>query len=93
MKRIAVTLMVAALTVVPAQAALADPPSDGCARGWELWDVNAEPYRADNRTDEEGNNDGLVCARARGNQTATTPDGQEVQIYTFADNDLPASDH
>ncbi len=92
MKKIAVTLMVTALSVLPTSAALSDPPSDGCPRGWELWDVDAEPYQADNRTDQEGNNDGWVCARARGNQTATTPDGQEVQIYSFADNDLAASD-
>lgn len=93
MRKIAVILMMAMLVVVPIRAALADPPSDGCARGWQLWDVTTEPYRADNRTDEEGNNDGWVCARARGNQTGTPPGGGEIQLYSFADNDLPASDH
>ncbi len=90
MRNIAVALMVTALSVVPAQAALADPPSDGCARGYTLWDVATEPYQADNRADEDGNGDGWVCARAMGNQTAGD---EERQIYLFADNDLPASDH
>lgn len=89
MRRIVVLLMIAASVIAPG-AALADPPSDGCPQGWESWDTSAEPYQADNRADENG--DGWVCARARGNQTATPPGGEEIQIYSFRDNDLPASD-
>lgn len=93
MRKIAVLLTTMAVLGVPAQTALADPPSNGCPSGWQLWDVSTEPYQADNRTDQEGNNDGWVCAKARGNQTATPPGGQEIQIYNFSDNDLPAGDH
>lgn len=91
MRKIVVTLFAAALSVAPAQAAFADPPDDGCPKGHEVWDVDAEPYQADNRTDAEGNGDGLVCAWAMGNHTFIDGSGQERQIYRFADNDLPAS--
>ncbi len=90
MSKIVVMLMIAASVVAP-RAAMADPPSNGCPNGWELWDTSTEPYQADNRTDENG--DGWVCAKRRGNQTGTTPDGQVVDVYNFQDNDLPASDN
>lgn len=92
MRKFAATLVaVAALSMVPVQAALADAPSDGCPRGYDLWDVTTEPYQADNQSDENG--DGWVCARAMGNQTFTDENGDEHQIYLFRDNDLPASDN
>ncbi len=83
---IAVLVVVFNLITVPA---LAEPPSEGCPRGFLVWNTATEPYQADNRSDE--NDDGLVCAIPLGNQTATLTDGTVLQIYLFFDNTLPAT--
>lgn len=82
MRHVTIAALLAAMLVGGAAAAVAAPPADGCPRGWTLWDVDTEPYMADNAVDEDGNNNGSVCARARGNQTF----GDGHQIYSFADD-------
>jgi hypothetical protein len=57
--------------------------------GFSLWDVNAEPYHADNTTDELGNNDGLVCAKPW--KTVHDEDGNPFQLYVFVDDAVPVS--
>ena len=67
----------------PAQATSpnACPPANGRNI---LWDVNTEPYQADNFVDEHGNNDGLVCARPT--RVVIDEDGNPFQYYNFIDN-------
>lgn len=101
MKNITKSAMIAALAtplilVAGASTASAAAPDDGCARGFELWDVETNngaeefDYQADNWTDEAGNTDGFVCARALG-QGVSKSIGVDFTIYQFTDNDLPAS--
>jgi hypothetical protein len=49
-----------------------------------LWDVNTEPYHADNAADEHGNGDGLVCARPT--KIVIDENGDPFQLYNFIDN-------
>lgn len=73
-----------------APSAHADAPDDGCARGFTLWDVDVEPYQADNGQDESGDNpNGFVCARPTGDTFVY--EGETHPIYVFFDDDLPAS--
>jgi hypothetical protein len=67
--------------------ALAAPPSDGCARGFVLWDTAEEPYLADDAVDEAGNDNGWVCARQLG-EGLSRQYGVEFPIYLFVDDDL-----
>ena len=98
MKNITKSAMIAALAtplllVAGASAASAAAPDDGCARGFELWDVEIEPYMVDNAIDAAGNNDGYVCARALGKGVLNTlpPGAPDISVvYQFTDNDLPA---
>lgn len=71
----------------------AAPPDNGCARGFERWDITTDPYMVDGFVDEDGNDNGWVCARAVGNQYFEDATGQEFQIYVFADDTLPASEN
>lgn len=73
--------------VAGASAASAAAPDDGCARGFEVWSVDEEPYQVDNAVDAAGNGDGSVCARALG-AGASTSVGADFTIYVFTDNDL-----
>ena len=89
-KRATITALVMPLFMVAGVSeASAAAPDDGCARGFVVWDVETEPYQADNAVDQAGNNDGDVCARALG-QGAATSLGLPVDfvVYQFADNDL-----
>lgn len=81
------TTVTAALVIATTPAALAAPPDDGCARGYELWDVAAEPYTVDNAIDEQGNADGAVCARQLG-QGVSIAVGVDFPVYQFTDNTL-----
>jgi hypothetical protein len=51
--------------------------------GFQVWDVSAEPYQADNAVDVNGN--GQVCAKPVDAQTFVF-DGQTYQIYNFIDD-------
>ena len=53
-----------------------------------MWNVNTEPYGADNFVDERGNNDGSVCAKAI--YVVTDEEVSPFQIYNFLDNKFPA---
>lgn len=86
MNRTLVTAAVTALMVLGGSPAMAAPPADGCPRGYELWNVDAEPYKQDDNADH--NADGLVCARQLGEGASRDFDGP---IYVFGDNDLAAS--
>jgi len=55
----------------------------GDASGFVLWDVDTEPYQADNKVDAAGNDNGRVCARA---MPGTFFDGQEYQLQNFIDD-------
>jgi hypothetical protein len=56
------------------------PPNSG----FIVWDVNTEPYQADNRVDEQGNNNGIVCARPL--KIIIDENGNPFQIYNFIDD-------
>ena len=65
----------------------ASPDGDGCPiekSGFVLWDVDAEPYGADNFVDANGNGDGWVCARPI--YVVTDENGEPFRIYNFLDN-------
>jgi hypothetical protein len=52
--------------------------------GYLVWDVTTEPYQADNNVDEQGNNNGVACARPT---TKTVEiDGVVYRIYNFIDD-------
>jgi hypothetical protein len=88
MKRLLLqSIMIAALVVASASAAFASPPDDGCARGFDLWNVATGPYLADNQVDEEGNQDGWVCARLLGPGVSRSV-GVDIPVYLFSDNTL-----
>jgi hypothetical protein len=75
----------AVAVAVPATAA--DLSHDRCPpgnSGYVLWDVSAQPYRADNAVDEAGNNDGFACAKPGG--VFILDDGTPFQLYNFIDN-------
>jgi hypothetical protein len=76
----------AVLLVGSTTPALASPPSDGCARGFVLWDTAAEPYLADDAVDEAGNGNGWVCARQLG-QGLSRQYGVDLPIHLFIDDD------
>ena len=85
------TFAVTAALVLPAGPALAAPPSGSwCATGWERWDVSAEPHQMDDRVDEAGNGNGIVCARALG-EGWSKKFGVPDTIYNFDDDVHPAS--
>ena len=68
----------------PAGSAQADrSPCPAGASGFVHWDVDTEPYQADNRVDAAGNDNGWVCARAL---PGTFFDGQEYQLQNFIDD-------
>lgn len=77
---IAITAALAVVGTAPAASAAAFAPGS-CPAGFQVWNVTAEPYRADNLADEDGNNNGWVCARAIG---MPHPSGN--QIYIFSDD-------
>lgn len=86
MRRIAVILSVAGLVCAVAQAPASAsgtscPPGNS---GYVLWDVNTEPYGADNAVDEHGNNDGWACATPK--KVVTDENGDPFQLYNFIDN-------
>jgi hypothetical protein len=77
----------AAALLVPASPATAASPGGHCppaVSGYQIWDVNTEPYRADNGVDEKGNNNGLVCAKAE--KIVLDDNGEPFQIYNFIDD-------
>lgn len=87
MRRILITLGAAAALVLPAESALAAPPTGSwCAAGWERWDVTTDPYKMDNAADDDGN--GTVCARALG-QGHSQQLGVSATIYMFDDDVRP----
>jgi len=74
-----------ALAVTPATASTSAgsscPPGNS---GYLLWDVNTEPYAADNAVDEQGNADGWACALPQ--KIVLDENGNPFQIYNFIDN-------
>lgn len=85
LRRTGMVLLAATTTMMLGMhAAVADPPSNGCPRGFGEWDVDAEPYQMDNAVDANG--DGIVCARQTGDTVDV--DGEELHIQIFRDNDL-----
>ena len=52
--------------------------------GYIVWDVATEPYQADNNVDEQGNNNGLACARPT--RKTVEVDGVIYTIYNFIDD-------
>jgi hypothetical protein len=87
MKLSALLLAGAALLVPLSPAAAAESPGGHCpppGSGYQVWDVNTEPYGADNRVDEQGNNNGFVCAKP--GKVVTDEDGQPFQLYNFIDD-------
>jgi len=73
---------ICAVTPSPATAAGSSCPPGGS--GYVLWDVNTEPYAADNAVDEQGNADGLVCALPK--KIILDENGNPFQLYNFIDN-------
>lgn len=91
----------ASAATVASTPAFADPPSNGCPRGYELLSVEvltAEGYKVPALVDSPtsgidsfgknpGNGDGWVCGVQLGNRLGTTG----LQLYQFTDDQLPAS--
>jgi hypothetical protein len=72
---------------MPAGSAQADPSAcPGGASGFMLWDVDTEPYLADNRVDAAGNDNGWVCARELPGTFVFN--GQEYPIQNFIDDHM-----
>jgi len=70
---------------MPAGSAQADPsPCPAGASGFVLWNVDTEPYLADNRIDAAGNDNGWVCARDL--PGTFLADGEEYQTQNFIDD-------
>ena len=68
-------------TAATASAGSSCPPGNS---GYLLWDVDTEPYAADNAVDEQGNNDGWACALPM--KVVIDEDGNPFQLYNFIDN-------
>ncbi len=83
-----VTCLAAAALVLVTAPAEAQSPGDACPppkSGFVLWDVDTEPYEADNYFDEVlGNGDGWVCARPT--YVVLDENDEPFQIYNFIDN-------
>lgn len=86
MRKLITTVAATLFLLSGATIAAASPGGEGCAPGYTTWDVSAEPYQADNLVDEEGNNNGVVCARAIGK-----PHPSGGQMYQFRDDDMIAT--
>lgn len=54
------------------------------ASGFRLWDVNNEPYQADNASDV--NSDGYVCARPT--KASFEQGGQTYTVFLFVDDNV-----
>ena len=52
--------------------------------GFNLWDVNTQPYQADNASDVNG--DGWVCARPT--KDTFVENGQTFTVYFFIDDNV-----
>ena len=75
--------IICAVTPSPATASAGSSCPPGHS-GFVLWDVNTEPYAADNAVDEQGNEDGWVCALL--GRIILDEDGNPFQTYNFIDN-------
>ncbi|MEX0754889.1 MAG: hypothetical protein WD556_07185 [Actinomycetota bacterium] len=53
---------------------------------FSLWDVETEPYQADNAADANGN--GSVCSRPT--KQTFIEDGETYTVYLFIDDNVPA---
>jgi hypothetical protein len=89
-RRVVISLALIVPALLSASSAEASPPKVGCppaASGFFAWNVNTQPYQADNAVDVNG--DTWVCAKAIDGQTFTEG-GQAYQIYNFVDDVIPA---
>jgi hypothetical protein len=71
-----------AFAASPAAASGSSCPPGNCE--YVLWDVDTEPYQADNEVDEQGNADGWACAKPT--KVVLDENGNPFQIYSFIDN-------
>ena len=78
---ITLTMLVAAIPAAASASGQSCPPGNS---GYVLWDVDAQPYQADNVVDQQGNRDGWVCATPK--KVTLDADGIPHQIYNFIDN-------
>ena len=72
-----------ALTV-PAGAAPIGGHCPPAVSGYIRWDVNTEPYQADNLVDAAGNNNGTVCAKP--GRIVVDENGNDIQTYNFIED-------
>jgi len=86
MKVLGICLTATALLVSasPATAASSGGHCPPAVSGYQIWDVNTQPYQADNRVDEKGNNNGFVCAKPE--KIGVDASGQPLQLYNFIDD-------
>jgi hypothetical protein len=79
-----ILILTALSFALPAASAQADrSPCPGGASGFVHWNIDTEPYQADNFVDAAGNDNGWVCARAL---PGTFFNGQEYQLQNFIDD-------
>jgi hypothetical protein len=77
----------ASFAVTPTAVASTSDGSSHCPGGQSefiSWDINTEPYQADNRTDHNGN--GLVCAKPT--DKTFVEGGVTYTIYIFIDDTI-----
>lgn len=56
----------------------------GGKSGYVEWAVSKGPYQVDNRVDEQGNNNGTVCAKP--GKVVTDENEEPFQLYNFIDD-------
>ncbi len=77
----ALTILAAVIPAAASASGQSCPPGNS---GYVLWDINTQPYQADNAVDERGNGDGWVCATPK--KVVVEADGNPLQVYNFIDN-------
>jgi hypothetical protein len=81
-------LCLASLALIAAASpASARSPGGHCppaVSGYQHWDVTTEPYQVDNRLDEAGNNNGMVCALPT--KITVDENGEPFQGYNFIED-------
>jgi hypothetical protein len=87
MKVLAAFCLTAAALLLPGSPATAASSGGHCpptVSGYQIWDVDTEPYLEDNRVDEAGNDNGFVCAKP--GKIIIDENGEPFQVYNFIDD-------
>lgn len=86
--RAVLCLSVVVVALVAANTVAATPKGGNCpvgTSGFIVWDVSTQPYQVDDAIDANGNNNGLVCAKAVDSLTFVI-EGQTYPVYNFIED-------